>query len=528
MPYLPHGATAAQRDAFAQRLTQHLAPTEARSGLMALREAFARAGGFPDAHAAEQMIKHDNVWRNPLAGIGLAPMPARRAYRFLGIHPAKLFEWAKEAWRTQRPLLAAEPFDGRSARILLAGLWGHTSWDQALRFERTQPRERTWRPELLRADTIEALREAGMGMGRGNFRGLHMALGTTPEGQWVGVGMQQAMVHMLLTDEDRQRRYGVAQAWIAHRINCGDGAFVVDASANGDVTQACQAAARDVGRRVVVYDLTSPSPEMPWIGSLGAATLAHVVYALLTANRPDAGRDQILSWVALVAVRCVASWRSGHHATPHSIVQALADPRTNAWWWAQDVGLSQPPTHDAVVAAYEGLPQDWDARLAPLTTLLASQIGSSELSPQISLEHQVAVFRLPFVLARPHEEDSQHRVVLANALFRALLGGEVGMPLLEDVDMIREKGPLERCPLFYVSVDVPQVCLERGHSVVLAQARSAGCSMLRVGPASMLAGGTDDIRAMTGNTNTKISHEGDRGVVVYGDDRQEFLVDYTA
>ena len=54
MPFDLTSLTAEQCNRFVDRLATHLHHADARARLMAVREAFAKAAGFPDAHAAER------------------------------------------------------------------------------------------------------------------------------------------------------------------------------------------------------------------------------------------------------------------------------------------------------------------------------------------------------------------------------------------------------------------------------------------------------------------------------------------
>ncbi len=107
---------------FASRLATHLQPTQSRQRLMAVREAFAKAAGYPDAHALEQAIKRA---RQAIPGLTMRDgTPQALTLPTFG----QALQWATVAWKRHRDLLTAEPFALPQAQALLAAIWGHASW----------------------------------------------------------------------------------------------------------------------------------------------------------------------------------------------------------------------------------------------------------------------------------------------------------------------------------------------------------------------------------------------------------------
>lgn len=504
MPYIPQGSTPAQRDAFAQRLTRHLLSPDSRSSLMALREAFARAGGFPNAHAAAAAIKQDAVWANPFSVIGRGPSKATPAYRFLGIHPSKLFEWAKVAWRKNRQLLFTSPFTADMTRTLLADLWGFSSWDAALRFHRTTPLKKG--TGLLLARTMAGLHELASS-GRGNSKGLHISLGTTTNDQLVGLDFSHTLTHTLMLDEDRSRRYNSVNTWISHRINSNDGIFVVDASVQGTVGRKVQQDAMECSRRVHVFDLTVDDPQLPWIGLFTAGGLTDLLFSLTTkdGDGEDIG-NAIISWLAMVSIRQVASWRCADIPTPHGLIKAMVEP-PESLWWKRDVGISSATQEPAAVKmAYAALPKDWNRRVKELNPILSSQCFSR---PELTLEdlrRDVVVFKLPQLIgAKPHSL-AHKKLILVSCFYKDYLAQGLGEAIEDYRNIIEEPEPLANFPTFHINMDVPFSLMPRGHSTTFAQSRSMAVSILNAGPAVIVSGGTNEARSMIANTGTKIFH----------------------
>lgn len=534
MPYIPQGATAAQRDAFAQRLCYQLSLKKSRTGLMELREAFARAGGFPDAHAAESSIKKDNAWRNPLSSLGLKPVIAQPAYRFLGIHPKNLFDWAAEAWKKQRALLALENFDLDATRALLAALWGHASWKDALHFERHAPLPKD-APHILMAATLGSLRTLATARGRGNFTGLHIALGQTPKGEWLGMGMQQAITHTVMINETRTERYTATRDWILHRINCLDGVCLFDASVDGQTGEEIMSMARSLGRNVHFIDLTKQAPSLPWLSLLSDYSLAHLLFNLLKHKKSDEKTEApLLSWCILVARRLISERKTrGNSLVPYSIFNALQNPRTNKDWWAYDLGIKNDATFENVLRAFEALPKDFDKRRMALYPLLSN--GNDPEQENFDFARSVTAVRLPFLLENPGDDDGQRRAALASSLYLSHLANglgetcEEGVMPVEIIEDMPQKNPLDRMPFFMVHLDVPLSSLPDGYSVSCAQSRSMGSAMLFAGPSSILfINKNQECEALVVNINTKIFHGPEKNVVIYRGEIQEFVPMYTA
>lgn len=187
MSFLPPGATLAQAEAFARRLTHQLTPAR-RAALMSFQEALARAAGYPHAHAWHQRLT---------SGGATDQLPA-----LYGAHPCRVTSWGKALWkahpqwRTNRALALTDVQAG------LARVWGWHSWaafqegvDRALDVLPSASRIPEHTPWTV-APTLDQLilqlapsRSRNADPREPVTGGLHLALGTDSDGHWVGWGV---------------------------------------------------------------------------------------------------------------------------------------------------------------------------------------------------------------------------------------------------------------------------------------------------------------------------------------------------
>lgn len=544
MPYIPPSSTPAQRDAFAQRLFRHLLSQDNRASLMAVREAFAKAGGFPNAHAAEMAIRQDRAWVNPLSAVGFKPSKARTAYRFLGIHPAKLFEWAKVAWRKYPHLLTLQPFDEQVVWALLAGLWGFKTWGDALIFYRSSsmdPRHILKAPDLTQLHAISS-------QGYGNFKGLHISVGCTPEGKRIGLDFSQTLTHTLLLDEDRLRRYQAVENWINHRMHSNDGVFLMDASFDGQVAQHVQSMAYECNKKVSIFDLTCEAPPLPWLHVMSGNGLADMLFQMTKEEKDDEKTSgAIFNWLSMVSFREVASWDCGFPAVPSNLMKIMLEPPTSLWW-RRDVGIVNSENISLLDKVYSMLPRDWSQRVKALDGVLGCASASSSSFALADLYQHVLVFRLPTLLRAGAYSEERKKLFLAAGFYKDFLSQGLGRPRrgkIEDLLML-EAEATPQTPLFCVSVDTPLSLYPKGYSVTFAQSRSMGACVLQVGPSAITSVDSDEAKAMIINMGTKIFHSDatrlhlisecetlplpdyTQGVILRGDQQEIFIPDYTA
>lgn len=192
---------------------------------MSVQNAFARAGGYPDRHAAEVSAKATRYFFNPLLAIGHTPATARHMPVLMGVKAHKLLEWGKHAWKKQRAMLSKPHFGIEDAQALLADAWSHPNWAAAM-LHTQQASKQPIMPQmrLKTAATLEQL-AAICAFRHGtnpNMSGLHTVLGENDSGQVIGLDVPQALTHLLAIDDYDARRHSTARRWIAKRVRAGD------------------------------------------------------------------------------------------------------------------------------------------------------------------------------------------------------------------------------------------------------------------------------------------------------------------
>lgn len=263
MPFVPSYTHAPQRQAFANRLAYHLAPTPSRQSLMALQEAFAKAGGFPDMHAAKVCWQKQSMFQQLMGG---SPVPEESlmAFRFLGVGPAKLFQWAKESRKKHRLILQRHPFALSDAEELLTALWKHRSWNDALSYQvviKSSP-EDSMSSYLMTAPTLDDLHEkswkitAGHTM-YGRTSGLYSTWGKRVSDQhWVGQIWANARSHALLVQDNPHLRYRTVLDQVMPRLAQQDTVIVLDASPSHALVDPIVREAASQGQTVHLIDWT--------------------------------------------------------------------------------------------------------------------------------------------------------------------------------------------------------------------------------------------------------------------------------
>ena len=268
MPFVPSRTTAHERQVFAERLAYHLASTQSRQSLMALQEGFARAGGFPNAHAAMVCWKKQSFFRRS-QGSNETPEDMLLAFRFLGIGPAKLFQWAKQSHRKQAGLLSQPSFTVADSQTLLAALWGHRDWPAALAMEDLPKRKRGLKwldfpSSLSTAPTLDALHEKAWEQTAWDSSpygkahpGLYCAWGQRKgDLHWVGQPWTRARNQTLVIADNETVRFRMVWDHIQQRLSKQHPVIALDASSHHSLSSALLKHAKQQGKRVQVIDWT--------------------------------------------------------------------------------------------------------------------------------------------------------------------------------------------------------------------------------------------------------------------------------
>ena len=298
MPFDLTSLTTEQCNRFVDRLATHLHHPDARARLMAVREAFAKAAGFPDAHAAERA--------NPSEPF------------------SKTLLWASQAWKKHSALLARNPFGRNEAEALIAEIWGYQSW----------------RAVTVVLD-IQSKRDEGLWIHGTEGELPALRLGQSEKGA-LGLSSKAWEKHVWVVDEDASRRRKIVFDWAKERYQSGDRVVVLDGSSQGPLSADHFGVPDPL---VSTIDWRSGLPRIPRLANWSRIALTEfLVTAVLkrnavpTVDRPFAAEEtppEILSWAAKKASEFKALPLS-HQTTQslHDLVatdESLAPERRNDW-----------------------------------------------------------------------------------------------------------------------------------------------------------------------------------------------------
>jgi hypothetical protein len=304
MPFLPPGAPAAQVDAFAQRLTHHLAPASARAALMPFQDALARAAGYPHAHAWHQRLRR---------GTAHDRLPA-----LYGAHPQRLASWGKALWK-QHPdwrTRVHPPLTGDEVKTALAQVWGWPSWAE---FQEglaqaadgvTRALGTPWTPWVTAPSVADLpMRVAPRRFHPGHrnspvVEGLHLAVGTDPQGQWVGWGIEAAKwSHPVVRGGDAALRRRLTQHWATERLVQGDTVWLAVAGSQAEALTHLRdrAMAHGRGRDLHLYDYRQPGQPLPRL-TFSAGELTQITLQQALVHRTMGDEPSMGALVALLSV----------------------------------------------------------------------------------------------------------------------------------------------------------------------------------------------------------------------------------
>lgn len=444
MPFDLSPLTLDQCTRFVGRLATQLQPTTSRASLMAVREAFARAAGYPDAHALEAAEK-SFIKRQSDSHAGIAEPHHHFSDR-------GVLDWARRAWKQQRALLGREPFGEDEAKALLASIWGYASWlgvVTALELKRSNQPE----PWIHGNETDQAAIE----------------MGTDEAGRRLWMSDLAWRGHTLLIDGDQSRRRHVVFDWAAQRKARGDRVVILD---GGRHTQADDGKPIDFGAHAKTLDWRDGMASIPGLAHWSRGMLTEFLVAGLAYPTP------------------------GQVGPDFQGEQTPVDVITAAWAVAdQFCGLGRKQrstdTLSRLVAGEERLEtfrrEAW-----------ARAIGQARKNAEATSDDDIRVL-LPSLMDGDLDDGQRRRIALASAWIK--------IELQKRADTEAD-GP--RAAFFWL--DVPLWARARGWSVVYAQAKSAGVSIVEAGSRGIMWGTangehvrmTDETSASVGNLNTKV------------------------
>lgn len=464
MPFSPLYTNASQRQAFANRLAYHLAALPAAPSLMALQEAFAQAGGFPNAHAAQATLKRQ---KSVLFRLGIGATEDLSApFLFLGIGPAKLFAWASESKKKYAAIVTRRPFTRADAEELLTRLWNHESWEKALDYDPLSLPDPFAQRRLVTAASLKELNKKAWEQSHRRFRGLCSVWGQRPTDEhWVGQTQCSARDHTLLLEDDDPTREALVKAQIAQRLAKKDRILLMDTSDDHRVGYWTKRQAQEQGHAVTVIDWTQQTLDSVGVESLGKALLIDVLYQCLTPQGASAEeKGKLISFLA------------------------------------QEFSLPQMPT--PAVA--------WEKGLLLGKNLLEWRLMVQDFFKQFSGEPKQIFHQDVVVWLLPKDSSNENpRFKLAMAAFKAMVAHELERPLSPedshqaDAWMSPPKpNTTPNTAAFILSAHPLNYPL--GTAVIYAQGRALGISVFTALKAADLLGEplSDETKAMIANMNT--------------------------
>lgn len=454
MPFVPSYTYAPQRQAFANRLAFHLAPTTSRQSLMALQEAFAKAGGFPDAHAAKKFWQKQGLFQQ-LMGASPVPEEGLMAFRFLGVGPAKLFQWSKESLNKHSSILEHHPFGQSDAEELLTALWKHVSWKEALIFQAPHKRrpEHQW-SYLMTAPTLDRLNEEAWkftvgSSSYGRAAGLYCTWGQrTSDNHWVGQIWDSARNHALLVQDNADLRYRTVMAQVTQRLAQQDTVIVLDASPEQALLAPIVREASSQGQTVHVIDWTGETLDPVGFFDLPLAYQHHLFLDSFGHEQRD-------------------------HQNPFST-------RVN-----EDDGLFHA-SNISMLEKFEAFTQGFQTN---------SQITKNLFSKRI------VVWKLPA------ETQAPKRLRLAMGLLKFYISQSLNSAEDDEVfDPLSIRPPSQTNNTAIFSVDVPLSYHPNGMAAMYAQARAKGVIVLDAQSTPMIRQNNtaDEVKASIANMSTKV------------------------
>lgn len=204
----PPAVQAIHLNNFCQRLTHHLKNTP--GSLMATQEAFCKAGGYPNAHAAQQnILKQKAFFGTKSNNHSVDTLPS--------VAPKYLFEWVKRAWKKHRAHLSLPT--QITTQTMLAEIWGYALWENIeLSLGKS---DQFFANKPLSASTLDKLCNVEAAGRTKRPAGLYFPLGRD-QNKWVGTSVFNALCHTLVFGPSPAQQVSFMTQLAVHRLRQGD------------------------------------------------------------------------------------------------------------------------------------------------------------------------------------------------------------------------------------------------------------------------------------------------------------------
>ena len=347
MPFsFPPAVQSVHLNNFSQRLTHHLqtAPTS----LMGLQEAFCKAGGYPNAHAAQHNRQKQQFWFIHIGN--------NHSVDVLPSVPTKhLFEWAKQAWKKHRSSLS-NPTE-TTIQSMLASIWGYERWeDISQQTVKTHPLNSAQR--LLRANTLDQLCNLAVQPYTTRPSGLYWPLGEH-DGQWIGTSVFTACCHTLVYGPPAEQIPFLSNLAI-HRMRQGDTLLVFLNENLSTMRQSLKKAARAQGRPFEYFARNSAVLVPAYIErSRNTRHTTQWLHNWINSEHNPMEDPLFTNWLEWVAEEWLKQWDGSAHNTLCSLLDGT---HHSHGVWAQ----LQPTTQERL-KSLSTITQAWPLQVVELT-----------------------------------------------------------------------------------------------------------------------------------------------------------------
>lgn len=318
MPFLfPPAVQSAHLNNFSQRLIHHLQTPP--TSLMGVQEAFCKAGGYPNAHAAQHSRQQQQFL--------FIPVENNHSVDVLPSVPTKhLFEWAKQAWKKHRSSLSHPTVT--TIQSMLLSIWGYERWeDIGQRATRTQ--NRIYSQHLLRAATLDQLCNRDVGSHASRPSGLYLPLGQQ-DGQWIGTSVLTACCHTLVYGPPTEQVPFLSNLAI-HRMRQGDTLLVFLNENLSKMRTSLKNAAHNQGEKFEYFASNSAVLVPAYIER--TRTLKDTtrwLHEWINSERNPIEDPLLMNWLEWVAHKWLDQWDGSAHNTLSSLLDGT-DNVPSSW-----------------------------------------------------------------------------------------------------------------------------------------------------------------------------------------------------
>lgn len=346
MPFsFPAAVQSVHLNNFSQRLTQQLKITP--TSLMGVQEAFCKAGGYPNAHAAQHSKQQQQFW--------FIPVRNNHSVDVLPSVPTKhLFEWAKQVWKKHRNALSA-PTE-TTIQSMLASIWGYERWEDI--GQRPLKTQTLLSQKLLMAPTLDQLCNLAVQSHTTRPSGLYWPLGSH-EGQWIGTSVFTACCHTLVYGPLAEQAPFLSNLAI-HRMRQGDTLLVFLNENFSHMRETLKNAAHRQGKPFEYFARNSAVLVPAYIERThDTGQTVQWLYKWINSERNPIKDSVFINWLEWVAQEWLKQWDGSAHNTLSSLLDGAHHSHS---LWTQ----LQPQTQE-LLSSLSKTTATWPLQVVELT-----------------------------------------------------------------------------------------------------------------------------------------------------------------